>query len=170
MPDYAIDKLDFLGEGSPMLPDRNNPEAAGHIQMFCYLKYEMEQAFCMVSQGRDQEALARMNLVLGLPEDIDSVHFVASLGGSCRDCRYRKLKEGADAGNDIISTVRERMKTFGIMIRPTAVLIARQLQYRRVNNDRQNQGCTHGFIFDPLLTEGMEITEWETGDWETHDD
>lgn len=169
MPDYAMDKLDFLGESFPMLRDRNDQGTAGVTQRCYYLKYKIEHAYCMVSQGRDQEALATMNHVLGLPENIDSVHFVASLIDSRANCRYKKLDEGANSGNDMISKVRERMEPAGIIVWPTAVLIARQLQRRRVNIEHRNQGCSHGYISDPVLTEGMEMTELETGDWDMSD-
>ncbi len=162
MSDFAMDMLDFLGHIFPLPPDRIDQETAEPMLVFVYFKYKIEQAYCMVSQGREQEALATMNHVLGLPEDIDSVHFVASLIDSCVNCRYKKLYEGAGAGNDMISMVRDRMEIFGIQ--STAVLIARQLQYRRVNNDRQNQGCSYVCISDVVLPERMEITEWETGD------
>jgi hypothetical protein len=169
MPDYAMDKLDFLGQTFSMPPDRIDEETAGQIQIYYYLKYKMEQAFCMVSQGRYQEALATMNHVLGLPEDIGPVHFVANLVDSCLNCRYKKLDQGGDAGMDMFSMVRERMEPAGIIVWPTAVLIARQLQCRRVNIDRQNQGCSYVCISDPVLTEGKKNIELETGDWETHD-
>ena len=118
---------------------------------------------CMASQARDQEALGTMDHVLGFTEDFDSIHFVASFGSLCQGCRYKELDDGADARIDMTSTLRQRKEHVGAIVWPTAVLIARQLQCRRVNIDPQNQGCFHGSVYDPVLTEGMDITELETG-------
>ena len=169
MPDYAMDKLEFLAQTFLIPPDRIDRETAGVMEIVFYSKYKIEQAFCMVSRGWDQEALAMMNHVLGFPEDIDSVHLIASFGSLCQDRQYKKLDEGADVQIDMISTLNQLKEQVGPIVWPTAVLVARQLQCRRVNIDRQNQGCFHGDIYDPVLTEGMNITELETDDWETHD-